>query len=104
MDVRKLCRTCLRDNEISLKSIYLKAAVVFDIPKCSILEMHDESAAHRVDYVLLVDMLNECCKPIVSEEQTLDLNLKFKVWLYSFRYRSAMGKCQSSFVRNARMN
>lgn len=69
MDVRKLCRTCLRDNEIGLKSIHSKAAVVFDIPKCSFFnEMHDESAAQMVDYVLLADMLDECCNPIVSRD------------------------------------
>lgn len=74
MDVRKLCRTCLRDNEFSLKSIHSKAAVVFDIPKCSFFEMHDDGAAQMVDYVLLADMLDECCKPIVSEEQKFGLN------------------------------
>lgn len=67
MDVRKLCRSCLSDNQDSSKSIYLKALVTFNIPTFSFAEK-PKIASQMVDSVLLADMLDECCKPIVSFE------------------------------------
>lgn len=64
-----MCRTCLSESQDGngLKSIYSVASVVFDEPKCSFSEMH-ATASPKEENVCLADMLDECCKPIVSSE------------------------------------